>query len=364
MRYLFCVLSFVGLTACSAPVYAPVVPEAMEAPAKTKVFVATNRGTNAEGHFDRTRSTKQTYLETIVSLPEDRKPGEPIKFSNTPNIKKHYVVAGQRAFDNAEEFAKEIRRSTGSSDEVLVFVHGFYNTYANSLFRTAQIKQDMGNPSPIINFSWPSAGRALAYNYDSESVLYARDDLETLLRALERHGPENIVLVAHSRGTLLTTETLRQMEIKNPGWSRRNLDALVFIAPDEPLDVFHRALSRFDTLPQPFFILTTGKDKALRFSSRINGSNLRVGQITEASQLGDLPVVLIDVSNFSLSRNNNHSLFAESPALISLFRDQTTFETIVRTLDVGVPNTLEQTVQVFGDAVSIELVPPIDPGAQ
>ncbi len=213
-----------------------------------------------------------------------------------------------------------------------------------------------------VNFSWPSAGRALAYNYDNESILFARDDLETLLLALAKHGPENIIIVGHSRGTLLVMETLRQMEIRQPGWSDRNMTAVVMISPDEPLDVFQRALERFEKVPQPFFIMTTGKDKALRFSSRINGSQERVGQITDPAQFGDLPVILLDVSNFSMSQNNNHSLFAESPALISLFRDQTTFETLVDTMHTEHPTALEQTVRVFGDAIAVELSPTDDIG--
>ncbi len=362
LRALVFLFLILGLAACSAPVYAPVFPEAMNSPAKTQVYVATNRGKNSEGHFDRERATTQLYLQQTISLPSDRSPGEVPQISNTPDFEKHYAVAAQKDFDTVEDFARDIRKTVGPKGEVTVFVHGFYNSYVRSLYRVAQVKQDFGMPGAAVNFSWPSAGRALAYNYDNESILFARDDLETLLLALAKHGPENIIIVGHSRGTLLVMETLRQMEIRQPGWSDRNMTAVVMISPDEPLDVFQRALERFEKVPQPFFIMTTGKDKALRFSNRINGSQERVGQITDPAQFGDLPVILLDVSNFSMSQNNNHSLFAESPALISLFRDQTTFETLVDTMHTEHPTALEQTVRVFGDAIAVELSPTDDIG--
>ncbi|WP_165929229.1 alpha/beta hydrolase [Shimia isoporae] len=333
----------------------------MNSPAKTRVFVATSRGQDASGFYDRSRSTSPTYLETTISLPANRRPGDAPAISNRPDFAEHYVVADQRQFDSADELATEIRRASrtqsGGGSEVVVFVHGFYNSYAHSLFRVAQIKQDLGVTAPVVNFSWPSAGRALAYNYDSESVLFARDDLEKLLLALSRKGPDRLVLVGHSRGSLLITEALRQMEIRSPGWSERNLSGLLFIAPDMPVEVFLRSMEQFKSVPTPFMIMAARNDRALRLSSRVNSSNLRLGQITDPTELGDLPITLIDVSKFSMSGNNNHMLFAESAALISLVRDRRALRILTESLDRENLKSLEKSVQVVGEAVSVQLVP-------
>ncbi|WP_193749968.1 alpha/beta hydrolase [Shimia sp. SK013] len=347
-------------------VYTPIYPEAMASPAKTNVYIATNRGTNEAGFFDRTRGDSSVYLRATISLPSDRKPGEAPQLSNKPDFEQHYVLADQHNFDTVDAFSREIRdiahKRPAAQDEVVIFVHGFYNTHANALFRSAQIKQDFAIPGPLVTFSWPSAGRALAYNYDNESVLYARDDLETLLLSLGKHGPDQITLIGHSRGSLLITETLRQIEIQKPGWSHRHLDSVLLIAPDMPVEVFHRSVARYQSLPQPFFLMTTSEDRALRLSSRINGTDLRLGQITDPAQLGGLPVSLIDVSNFALSDSNNHNLFAESPALISLLRDQKSAESLIDSLETPGLNTLTKTVQVIGDTMAIELFPTDDPG--
>ncbi|MGR3649555.1 MAG: alpha/beta hydrolase [Shimia sp.] len=366
VRAVLFILLSVNLSACAAVVYTPIYPEAMASPAKTNVYVATNRGTNEAGFFDRTRGDSSVYLRATISLPSDRKPGEAPKLSNKPDFSQHYVLADQQNFDTADAFSRDIRdvahKWPAAENEVVVFVHGFYNTHANALFRSAQIKQDFGIPGPLVTFSWPSAGRALAYNYDNESVLYARDDLETLLLSLGRHGPDKITLVGHSRGSLLITETLRQIEISEPGWSHRNLHNVLLIAPDMPVEVFRRSVARYQSLPQPFFLMTTSEDRALRLSSRINGTDQRLGQITDPAQLGGLPVSLIDVSNFALSDSNNHNLFAESPALISLLRNQKAAESLMDTLDTREPNSLAQTVQVIGDTMAIQLLPTDDPG--
>ncbi|MGR3712839.1 MAG: alpha/beta hydrolase [Shimia sp.] len=366
MRLFLFGLLLMGFSACTATVHTPVYPEALNSPAKTRIFVATNRGRNDGGHFDRSRGAQSEYLQATVSLPSSRKPGEAPQYSNKPDFQKHYVLAGQKSYENVDDFSRDVRTAARAAtvQEVAVFVHGFYNSYANSLFRAAQIKQDFGVPGPIVNFSWPSAGRALGYNYDNESVLFARDDLEKLLLSLAKNGPEKIVLIGHSRGSLLITETLRQMEIRQPGWAARNLDGVLLISPDMPVEIFQRSVSRYADLPQPFALMTSSQDRALRLSSRINGSGQRLGQITDATQVGDLPITLLNVSNFSSTNSNNHNTFAESPALISLLRDQVALQNLMHTLQDQEPSAIEQTVQVFGDTTSIELFPGEEIGAK
>ncbi len=45
----------------------------------------------------------------------------------------------------------------------MVFVHGFNNTFADGLHRTAQIRHDFEIPGVAVHYAWPSAGNALGY---------------------------------------------------------------------------------------------------------------------------------------------------------------------------------------------------------
>ena len=97
---------------------------------------------------------------------------------------------------------------------------------------------------------------------------------------------------------MLTIETLRQIEIANSGWSKRHLDGVILIAPDLDIEVFQSQMARFNSLPAPFAIFVSSRDRALQLSARINGSAVRLGSLEAVEKLGQYPVTIIDVSAF------------------------------------------------------------------
>ena len=42
--------------------------------------------------------------------------------------------------------------------EIFIFVHGYNNNFADSIFRNAQIVYDYKVPSVALHYAWPSAG--------------------------------------------------------------------------------------------------------------------------------------------------------------------------------------------------------------
>ncbi|MGO7638678.1 alpha/beta hydrolase, partial [Rhizobium leguminosarum] len=54
----------------------------------------------------------------------------------------------------------------------IVFIHGFNNTYEDSVFRLAQIVHDRGMQATPILFTWPSRAQLTGYEYDKESKNY------------------------------------------------------------------------------------------------------------------------------------------------------------------------------------------------
>lgn len=55
-------------------------------------------------------------------------------------------------------------------EEILVFIHGYSNSFTNALQAAAQIKKDLLWSGPIIAFSWPSWGRVEKYSADEVIV--------------------------------------------------------------------------------------------------------------------------------------------------------------------------------------------------
>lgn len=324
MRYLAAILSLLALAGCVDRSTSPTVPAALEIGANRKVFAASTRLPEGPDGFGFRRSEHLRFLELTVSIPPRRQPGT-LKFGyGNPNPSKKFTMAAREVFPNAAAFRSELRNDMQShplaNKEVTIFVHGFNATQSETAFRAAQLAHDVDMPGELMVYSWPSRGNPLAYAYDSDSALFARDGLEQTIREVKSAGARRILLVAHSMGSVLTMETLRQMDIRDPGWAGRNLGGVVLISPDLDVDVFRTQMTRLTNPPQPFVVFVSAKDKILNLSSRLRGTHEspRLGNISSVALVRDLPIEIIDTTAFSDTAGSTHFVPATSPALLAL----------------------------------------------
>jgi esterase/lipase superfamily enzyme len=201
--------------------------------------------------------------------------------------------------------------------EAVIFVHGFNTAFIEGVYRTAQIANDLHLPGVVTHYSWPSLGAPLAYAYDRDSALFARDGLIDMIRRTAEAGPQRILLIAHSMGSHLVMEALRQMALsRDPAFDR--IGGVVLIAPDIDVDLFRQQASAIDRLPQPFLIVISQRDRVLTLSARLTGETSRLGNLQSGESVADLPVTLVDVTAFG--SGDGHFTLASSPALIGLLR--------------------------------------------
>ncbi|MDK3017843.1 alpha/beta hydrolase [Pseudodonghicola flavimaris] len=323
-RQMMLMLGAGGVSACTDRFHAPLQPEAASIGSIREVFVATQRVPDPGGWFTTARSDQTHYLDLGVSIPPDRQRGQIRNGFDRPDPHRDFAIATRRDLADRHAFRRDLARalqqSPADSREIVLYIHGYNNSFFDGVFRTAQMGYDFNLPAVTVHYAWPSATHPLGYTYDRDSVLFSRDGLEQLLYDLKAANPRRILLVAHSLGTMLLMETLRQIEIARPGWSKATLGGVVLISPDLDIEVFRMQAQRFRALPQPFAIFTSNRDKALALSARINGAAARLGNMTDPEELADLPVLLIDVSEFG-ARGNNHFTVGTSPALISLLNN-------------------------------------------
>lgn len=324
MRYLLAMLAVLALASCVDRSITKTVPEALEIGTNYTVFAASSRGPEASGSYGYNRSERLRFLDLTVSIPPGHTPGT-LKFSYAnPNPKKQFALAHSKEFADADAFRASLRhhiRSRPNADgEVTIFVHGFNATQTETAFRAAQLANDIQIPGTLMVYSWPSKGKPLAYAYDGDSALFARDGLERAIREVKAAGAKRILLVAHSMGSLLTMETLRQMDIKDPGWAGRNIGGVVLISPDLDVDVFRAQMARITNPPDPIIIFVSAKDKILNISARLRGTHdtQRLGSLSSVEFINDLPVEIIDTTAFSDTAGSAHFVPATSPALLAL----------------------------------------------
>lgn len=291
------------------------VPEATIVP----VFgVAGRQLDTGESLFGNDRPRDVTPFRIDVSVPPTHRPGRIAWPKVEPDAATDFVVADAGVYPDMRAMVRDIRRSSPER-ETLLFVHGYNTTFSEAVFRTAQIVTDFEVTMPAVVFAWPSAGDPRGYLYDRDSVLFARDDLERTLRALLSRPGERVFLMAHSMGAHLTMEALRQIALKGDRALLDRLSGVVLVAPDIDPDIFSRQAAAIGTLPQPFLIFITQRDRALSLSGFITGRKPRLGVLAEPGQIDRSDVQVIDVSDLAEGGPAlNHSVPFTSPTAISL----------------------------------------------
>ena len=313
-------LSLSFAAACGPRPYTPTTPEALKIGTPKTIFAATIRDSQPEGGFGAGRTDGYHLLELTVSIPPNHEPGQLVFAGENPDPRSEFTMAGRRTFETANAFSdrlnQELMKYPPDKRDITVFVHGYNSTQSETAFRAAQLTYDIGVPGATVVYSWPSLGSPLGYAYDADSVMFARDGLERLLKNLSRTKARRVVLVAHSMGSMLAMETLRQIEIGAPGWAARHLDGVILLSPDLDLDVFKSQMSRFDPVPQPFLVFISRKDKILTVSQRLRGthSRSRLGNLATVEDLEDLPISIIDTTAYANTANSGHLVAGTSPA--------------------------------------------------
>src|SRR5208283_789660 len=154
----------------------------------------------------------------------------------------------------------EIRRRLAKTErkEVVVFIHGYNNTFNDAANATGNICRLLGPEFVCVMLTWPASGSRgafMGYNVDRESGEFAVSDMRKAIRAIgETPGLRAVDLIAHSRGTdvlasafhLLGVETYVSRASINESLRVRNI---VLFAPDIDIDVATTKI--FDVFSDP-----------------------------------------------------------------------------------------------------------------
>ncbi len=359
------VLMLMLLAACVERGAIKIVPEARGLGQMETVFIGTTRGFDAAEAepFGRIRQSDLRYVRVDVSIPPRRARGEidwPSKTRPADPLTQ-FVALDQQIYDGAPDFRADLRRAVAARPagqrDAVIFIHGFNNTFAEGTYRLAQLGHDLQIAAVLVHYSWPSRASPLGYVHDRDSSLFARDGLEDLIDQVTRSGAQHVTIVAHSMGAAVAMETLRQMRIGGKDAALARINGVVLMSPDMDVDVFHEAARRIGTLPQPFIIFTSKKDRALALSARLTGQRDRVGNLANPEELGDLKVTLVDTTAYSTGVG--HFNVGNSPALLSILGNITNVDAAFAAdqtgrvgLFGGVALTVQNATQIIMSPVS------------
>lgn len=184
----------------------------------------------------------------------------------------------------------------GGGRDVLIYVHGFKQTFETAALDAAHLSDGIMFHGQTMVFSWPSKAGFFDYAYDRESAMWSRDEFEGVLQSiLATPSAGRVHIVAHSMGTMLTLESLRQLYARYGDAIAGRIGAVVFAAPDIDMDVFSSAIKRIGPLAGKITVIAATNDRALALSGEIAGGMTRVGA-AEKAEIERLGVRVIDAS--------------------------------------------------------------------
>ena len=203
--------------------------------------------------------------------------------------------------------------------DLLLYVHGYNQTFESAALDAVRLSDGIKFHGETMLFTWPSRAKLLDYGYDRESAMWSRDALERVLGALSMNPSVGTIhVVAHSIGTMLTMEALRQFYARAGDAAVTRIGAIVFASPDIDMDVFSASVERIGDLAPKVTIVTATNDRALSVSQWIAGGMTRVGA-AEKAQLERLGLRVIDASQQGWGIIN-HDLFLSNSDIRQVIR--------------------------------------------
>jgi esterase/lipase superfamily enzyme len=281
-----------------------------------------------------TGKRKQELLLRIHSVQEHaRFPETPYPFSVVDGT----IVEDEETRVEYEQTADKFRRhlvarlASLQRKEVIVFIHGFNNTFQSSALVLAELWHFTGRRGVPVLYSWPAAsGGLFGYFIDRESGEFTIFHLKEFLRLLaDTPDIQRIHIIAHSRGTDVMTTALRELVIESRSAGRNPLkdlrvSNLILAAPDLDFEVVRQRLiaEKFGPAIGKITIYTNQEDTALDMSESLMGG-------TRLGRLGSEDLGQKESQIFSQVRNVHiinvegevsflgHSYFRDNPGVSS-----------------------------------------------
>jgi len=261
-------------------------------------------------------------------------------------------AAVSRAHNTAERLLREElkqRLARSQSKELMLYVHGFNETFATAAYTAAELCHFLGREPVCAFFTWPASSQGdflTSYTSTTESAQYAENHLRKMIRLLATTpGVERVQLLAHSRGSAVLMNTLNALMTeaiaagKEPSDALR-IDNIVLFSPDLDVELAFQDITADISDPSMFSVWPSGRlprtirgrltiysspqDRALLVSRFLFRSRSRVGSLRAEDVPEDLqrylePFDKMDIIVYEGERTDafGHSYFSTNPRVSS-----------------------------------------------
>lgn len=284
-------------------------------------YYATSRNPLSDGptgaRFGGQRGGGMSFGQLLPSLTGGQADGSDLYNVNV-SLDRVTRMTRARAFSDIERAAA---RTAGR--EVLVFIHGFDNSFEDAAKTAARIGVGIGFTGATLLYSWPSEGSPTSYLVDRNNAYWAVRGLKELLTDLV-NDPwiGRVSIVVHSMGNEAFIRAYGELAGECGGTrggcaNLRKIRAIVLAAPDMDRGVFlEQYAAKLASLDARVVLYASGADMALSASAQVQGGYYeRLGQkvlCIPGLQVTDVSDVKTDVLG--------HSWISQSRAVLKDLR--------------------------------------------
>jgi esterase/lipase superfamily enzyme len=297
--------------------------------AAVRVYYATDRdetdASEPARRFGGRRSASLKLGSARVSIPERHGRGvlELPGWTDCAPQRHCCLVDVEPPCNSDAEFWAELRTAVELSArrEVLLYVHGYNNTFEAAALRTAQIAHDIRFDGPAVVYTWASQGLLAGFGADVVNTEWTEPYLVSFLdRLLRRSGAQRVQILAHSMGTRAVVRSVREL-VRQRGAvdAGPEFDQVVLAAADVDAEIFARdyAPSLADACNRVTLYYSTA-DWALRFGSQALYGYARLGSYgPDSDPDAGLPgIEVIDATPVDRGIVG-HMYYGDSPAFLA-----------------------------------------------
>ena len=294
------------------------------------VHFATNRNPIVDSHgkianfgpdLSQAQGVDLRFGEVQVTVTGAPKQGKIVSGSLRVYEEKMLVGPRTQRKRGSDQLFSALRPSMASAKTIVLFIHGFDNTFFDSMERAATILAFYGIDAKILAFGWPSLGTLAGYQRDrfmarKSGPAFARivRRLMTEIGSVERDAPQPVVhMLCHSMGNYVlrfgVQELLAQPRDVEPGEALPAAPVthlptvfrqIILAAADEDSDAFDRQdkLKALPDLGRAVTVYYTHEDWVLTVLSglfQLNGPRLGATGPESMATISD-KITAVDVS--------------------------------------------------------------------
>ena len=291
--------------------------------AVVKTYFATNRGYNADElpyrMFNEASSNDITFGKNYVIVPREPelRPNEPdTLFTLDINNAKYEPSLSQNNILSPNDFSESINSDIQKANEAsaLIYVHGFNESYEQSVIRASQISYDLAFPGSTFIFSWPARHSVTTYLGDLQRARDSERYFELFMsQILSTTSTNRIYIIAHHMGGRIVSAALKHMFSIQPSYKDR-IREIILIAPDIEVYQFTEQFTNFiGTQNAPTTLYASVNDPSLAVSKKFSTNRLvgdAVGQLLISATVETINAGTTDLSL------NGHSNYTDTSSIL------------------------------------------------